>query len=110
MPDIGSEPKTISPEMLADLPGSEKPLSQKPGLQQLQQPARIDQHSRVEFEKGMPLAPALTLALIGENFGGRDHSTVIHALESVEDMMKTDANFKNSVDELTKKLKMRMSL
>jgi chromosomal replication initiator protein len=51
----------------------------------------------------------LTLALIGENFGGRDHSTVIHALESVEDMMKTDANFKNSVDDLTKKLKMRMA-
>lgn len=51
----------------------------------------------------------LTLALIGENFGGRDHSTVIHALESVEDMMKTDPNFKNSVDELAKKLKMRMA-
>lgn len=50
----------------------------------------------------------LTLALIGENFGGRDHSTVIHALESVEDMMKTDLNFKSSVDELGKKLKMRM--
>ena len=51
----------------------------------------------------------LTLALIGENFGGRDHSTVIHALESVEDMMKTDANFKLSVDELGKKLKLRMN-
>ena len=51
----------------------------------------------------------LTLALIGENFGGRDHSTVIHALESVEDMMKADPNFKNSVEELTKKLKMRMA-
>lgn len=51
----------------------------------------------------------LTLALIGENFGGRDHSTVIHALESVEDMMKTDANFKNSVEDLSKKLKMRMT-
>jgi chromosomal replication initiator protein len=51
----------------------------------------------------------LTLALIGENFGGRDHSTVIHALESVEDLMKTDSNFKNSVDELNKKLKMRMA-
>lgn len=50
----------------------------------------------------------LTLALIGENFGGRDHSTVIHALESVEDMMKADANFKNSVEELNKKLKLRM--
>ncbi len=51
----------------------------------------------------------LTLALIGENFGGRDHSTVIHALESVEDMMKTDANFKNSVDELSKRLKLRVA-
>jgi chromosomal replication initiator protein len=51
----------------------------------------------------------LTLALIGENFGGRDHSTVIHALESVEDMMKTDANFKNSVEDLTKKFKQRMT-
>ncbi|MBX2967575.1 MAG: chromosomal replication initiator protein DnaA [Cyclobacteriaceae bacterium] len=51
----------------------------------------------------------LTLALIGENFGGRDHSTVIHALESVEDMMKTDSNFKVSVEELGKKLKMRMN-
>ena len=50
----------------------------------------------------------LTLALIGENFGGRDHSTVIHALESVEDMMKADSNFKNSVEELSKKLKLRM--
>lgn len=51
----------------------------------------------------------LTLALIGGNFGGRDHSTVIHALESVEDMMKTDVNFKNSVEELTKKFKSRMT-
>ncbi len=51
----------------------------------------------------------LTLALIGNNFGGRDHSTVIHALESVEDMMKTDANFKSSVEELGKKLKLRMN-
>jgi chromosomal replication initiator protein len=51
----------------------------------------------------------LTLALIGDNFGGRDHSTVIHALEMVEDLMKTDANFKNSVDELGKKLKSRVN-
>lgn len=50
----------------------------------------------------------LTLALIGENFGGRDHSTVIHALESVEDMMKTDSNFKATVEELGKKLKLRV--
>ena len=50
----------------------------------------------------------LTLQLIGQSFGGRDHSTVIHALESVEDMMKVDQNFKNQVDELYKKLKNRV--
>jgi len=50
----------------------------------------------------------LTLQLIGENFGGRDHSTVIHALESVEDMMKAEPSFKNQVDELYKKLKTRV--
>jgi chromosomal replication initiator protein len=51
----------------------------------------------------------LTLALIGENFGGRDHSTVIHALEMVEDLMKSDVNFKVSVEELGKKLKSRVN-
>lgn len=51
----------------------------------------------------------LTLQLIGQNFGGRDHSTVIHALEAVEDLMKTDPTFKGQVDELHKKLKTRVS-
>ncbi len=51
----------------------------------------------------------LTLALIGQNFGGRDHSTVIHALEMVEDLMKNDVNFKISVEELGKKLKSRVN-
>lgn len=51
----------------------------------------------------------LTLALIGQNFGGRDHSTVIHALESVEDLMKADVNFKNKVDDLLRKFKSRMN-
>ena len=50
-----------------------------------------------------------SLPSIGRFLGGRDHSTVIHALESVEDMMKTDSNFKATVDDLGKKLKMRVS-
>lgn len=49
----------------------------------------------------------LTLAMIGQNFGGRDHSTVIHALQTVEDMMETDSSFKAQVDELSKKIKMK---
>ena len=48
-----------------------------------------------------------SLKSIGYHFGGRDHSTVIHAVQSVEDMMDTDAIFKGSVEELKKKLKMK---
>ena len=50
-----------------------------------------------------------SLKVIGRHFGGRDHSTVIHALEMVEDLMKTDVNFKVSVEELSKKLKSRVN-
>ncbi len=48
-----------------------------------------------------------SLKVIGYHFGGRDHSTVIHAMHSIEDMIETDARFKNSVEEIKKKLKMR---
>ncbi|MDN5200582.1 chromosomal replication initiator protein DnaA [Fulvivirgaceae bacterium BMA10] len=48
-----------------------------------------------------------SLKAIGYHFGGRDHSTVIHAVQSVNDMMDTDAKFKLSVDGMKKKIKMR---
>ena len=48
-----------------------------------------------------------SLKSIGYHFGGRDHSTVIHAVQSVNDMIDTNAGFKSSVEELKKKLKMR---
>lgn len=37
---------------------------------------------------------------IGEEFGGRDHSTVINACEKVEKLLKTDANFKQAIDDI----------
>lgn len=49
----------------------------------------------------------LSLKTIGYHFGGRDHSTVIHAVQTVNDMYDTDNNFKRSVDDLRKKLKMK---
>ena len=48
-----------------------------------------------------------SLKSIGSHFGGRDHSTVIHALQSVSDMLDTDARFRTSVDELKKKFSMK---
>lgn len=45
-----------------------------------------------------------SLKLIGDSFGGRDHSTVIHSLKAVQDMMDTDLLFKDKVNALVKKV------
>lgn len=45
-----------------------------------------------------------SLKTIGLHFGGRDHSTVIHAISNVESMIKTDANIKEAVGVLKRKI------
>jgi chromosomal replication initiator protein len=60
----------------------------------------------------MFLAKKLTnksLKAIGENFGGRDHSTVIYSCKAVQDMMDTDIIFKDTVAELEKKIRMSLN-
>ena len=47
-----------------------------------------------------------SLKNIGYHFN-RDHSTVIHAVTTVNDMMDTDSKIKSKVEDLHKKLKMR---
>ena len=50
-----------------------------------------------------------SLKAIGAYFGGRDHSTVIHAVQSVDDMMDTNSHFKSQIESLRKKLKMKIA-
>ncbi|MEL6614696.1 MAG: chromosomal replication initiator protein DnaA, partial [Bacteroidota bacterium] len=45
-----------------------------------------------------------SLKTIGQAFGGRDHSTVIHAVRSVEDQIDTDPLFRETVERVRKKL------
>ena len=57
----------------------------------------------------MFLAKAFTknsLKTIGEHFGGRDHTTVIHSCQTVKDLMDTDSLFKESVLELQQKVQL----
>ncbi len=57
----------------------------------------------------MYLAKELTnssLKTIGLHFGGRDHSTVIHAYQTVEDLMKVDPKQKTLIQQLRKKLEL----
>jgi chromosomal replication initiator protein len=60
----------------------------------------------------MYLAKNLTnksLKAIGDNFGGRDHSTVIYSCKAVHDLMDTDLIFKDTVSELEKKIRMSLN-
>ncbi|MEE2705249.1 MAG: chromosomal replication initiator protein DnaA [Pseudomonadota bacterium] len=55
----------------------------------------------------MYLAKQLTsrsLPEIGRAFGGRDHTTVIHAVRKVEELMKADVSFSEDVELLTRML------
>ena len=45
-----------------------------------------------------------SLKTIGLHFGGRDHSTVIHAISSVEDMIEHDSSLKDAVAILSRKI------
>lgn len=47
-----------------------------------------------------------SLKTIGEFFGGRDHSTVIHSCQTVEDLMETDRSFRTYVEEINKRIKL----
>lgn len=46
----------------------------------------------------------MSLPKIGEEFGGRDHTTVIHAYEKIAEGLKTDESLQHTVNELTKKI------
>ena len=48
----------------------------------------------------------LSLATIGAQIGGKDHATVLHACKTVNNLIDTDRQFKNYIDEIEKKLKM----
>ena len=45
-----------------------------------------------------------SLKSIGFHFGGRDHSTVIHAVQSVNDMIDTDNIFRKNIEEIKKRI------
>jgi chromosomal replication initiator protein len=57
----------------------------------------------------MYLAKELTnssLKTIGLHFGGRDHSTVIHAYQSVEDQMRLDSKYQANVGQIKRRLQL----
>jgi chromosomal replication initiator protein len=50
-----------------------------------------------------------SLKVIGKHFGGRDHSTVIHSCQAVQNLIDTDQEFRESVTDIQKKIQMSIS-
>jgi chromosomal replication initiator protein len=46
-----------------------------------------------------------SLPKIGEEFGGRDHTTVIHAHEKISKLLQSDSQLQKQVKELNELLK-----
>ena len=46
----------------------------------------------------------MSLPKIGEEFGGRAHTTVIHAYEKISENLKTDDSLQHTINDITKKL------
>lgn len=46
-----------------------------------------------------------SLKTIGLHFGGRDHSTVIHAIQTIEDLIKYDKKYSDILQQLRSKIK-----
>lgn len=47
----------------------------------------------------------LSMSLIGEEFGGRDHSTIVYAIKEVEARMQRDRRYRETVEDILKNIR-----
>ncbi|MFD1019406.1 chromosomal replication initiator protein DnaA [Thalassobacillus hwangdonensis] len=98
-----SKPRVITIESIQELVGERYSV-------RLEDFAAKKRTKSVAFPRqiAMYLSRELTdfsLPKIGEEFGGRDHTTVIHAHEKISKLIASDAQLSREIDELQEKLK-----
>ena len=99
---INSNNKSINVEFIQNLVASHFNLN----IQELLSPRRSRSLARPR-QIAMYLAKQHTtnsLPDIGRKFSNRDHTTVIHAVKKINELIKNDNEIRDSVDELKKKL------
>ena len=47
----------------------------------------------------------MSMADIGQEFGGRDHSTVVYALQQVDKNMKKNLKYKETIEDIIKNIR-----
>jgi len=101
---ISKAEKTISVERIQNIVASEYDLPSdllrsKTRRKEIAEARQIAMYLSTECTR-------LTLKAIGLHFGGRDHATVIHARETVNERMKEDKSFQNLVERLRRQLEL----
>lgn len=74
-------------------------LQQKTRKREIVQPRQIAMY----FSKSLT---NLSLSSIGSQLGNKNHATVLHSYKTVQDLIETNKDFRRSIDEIEKKLKM----
>ena len=98
---INTNNKSVNVELIQNLVASHFNLS----IQELLSQRRSRSLARPR-QIAMYLAKQYTtnsLPDIGRKFSNRDHTTVIHAIKKIEDLLKKDSEIKQSVNEIKKK-------
>lgn len=95
--------KTISIEKIIDVVTTHfnikvVDIKGKTRLREVVLPRQIAMYLTKEFTE-------LSLKTIGYHFGGRDHSTVIHAIQTINDLQNQDRDLMMSIKEIKEKLK-----
>jgi chromosomal replication initiator protein len=45
-----------------------------------------------------------SLSEVGRAFGGKDHTTVLHGVEKIQQMLQEDPKFKKTIDSITQNI------
>jgi chromosomal replication initiator protein len=47
----------------------------------------------------------ISMSAIGEEFGGRDHSTVVYAIQQVENKIEKSSHYKETIEDIIKNIR-----
>lgn len=100
------KPREITVELIIQVVGDYYNISAE-DMQSKSRRREITQSRQVAmfFSKEMT---SLSLKAIGKHFGGRDHSTVIHGIQTVKDLSETDREYREKVNDIRKQLEITM--
>jgi chromosomal replication initiator protein len=99
----GRKAKTISMDDITDIVGDYFTVEVNKILERGRGTKEVAQARQVAMFLMKELTSA-SLKTIGKRFGDRDHSTVVHAVKTIEKMIEKDDSFRKSVDGIMARL------